>query len=169
MKYRSFLLGSALILILVAEMCGEPVDTIPIALNPEDASLVIRPAKDLNVERLGDGGLRITYKNEALATYRRVVLEKKFNPAVQASALGFTFIVAASEEVKVTVKDTDGVLGSETIKGADAETALITLDVLRDPSGKTLNGILQEISVSIPMLVQAESTSVEIRNWFLQR
>ncbi|MFZ4780107.1 MAG: hypothetical protein ACOYM3_32530, partial [Terrimicrobiaceae bacterium] len=159
----------ALLLTSVGGMAEVPANEIPIELNPQDSSLVIRPAKDLQVEKIADGGLRITYKNEELKTYRRVVLEKKFNPPVQATAVGFTLIVAAQEEVRITAKDTDGVLGSETIKGAAADSAFVTLDQFRNPSGKTLNGALQEISISFPMLAQSDSTSIEIRRWFLQR
>jgi hypothetical protein len=169
MKCRYLVPGFALLLTSVGGMAEVPASEIPIELNLQDASLVIRPAKDLQVEKIADGGLRITYKNEDLKTYRRVVLEKKFNPPVQATAVGFTLIVAAQEEVRITGKDTDGVLGSETIKGAAADSAVVTLDQFRSPGGKTLNGTLQEISISIPMLAQSESTSIEIRHWFLQR
>lgn len=169
MKCRYLLIGYALLLASVGGMAEVSADEIPIPLNPEDPSLIIRPAKDLHVEKIADSGLRLTYKNEELKTYRRVVLEKKFNPPVQATAVGFTLIVAAQEEVRITGKDTDGVLGSETIKGAEAESALVTLDLLRNQSGTPLNGTVQEISISIPMLVQSESTSIEIHHWFLQR
>jgi hypothetical protein len=169
MKCRYLLIGYALLLASVGGMAEVSADEIPIPLNPEDPSLIIRPAKDLHVEKIADGGLRLTYKNEEVKTYRRVVLEKKFNPPVQANAVGFTLIVAAQEEVLITGKDTDGILGSETIQGGAADAAFVTLDKLHCPGGKTLNGILQEISISIPMLAQSESTSIEIHHWFLQR
>jgi hypothetical protein len=94
---------------------------------------------------------------------------------VQATAVGFTLIVASQEEVRITGKDTDGVLGSEKIKGAAVDSAFVTLDQFRSPGGKTLNGTLQEIS--IPMLAHSESTSIErsttgsfnARTWSLLR
>ncbi len=88
---------------------------------------------------------------------------------MQAAAVDFTLIVAAQEEVRITGKDTDGFLRSEKIKGAAVDSAVVTLDQFCGLDGKTLNGTLQEISISIPMLAQSESTSIEIHQWFLQR